>query len=148
MGTSDALPLSLGEGAQGLGKDRQVLPEEPVLGRVPRNAQALYFLGATQFERLFHDGRVEIDPNQNWQSGFWSPAREQLPDGLDNVLAVQAMFPVTSDMEMAGHKGENPVATAAALDELDGPGGAWELLAQRLRDIPEYVALFQGGICR
>ena len=143
LGTADGLPLSLGEGAKGLGEDRRAVPEQPLLGRVPRNAQALYFLGATEFSSMFHDGRVEHDPNNNWQSGFWSPAREQLPSGLDNVLAVQAMFPVVSDMEMAGHKGENAVATAAALDELDGPEGAWSLLARRLRAIPEYVRLFR-----
>lgn len=144
-GTSDDLALSLGEGAAGLGKDRHVTAETPVLGRVPRNAQALYFLGAKEFARLFHDGRVEVDGKNNWQSGFWSPAREQLPAGLDNVLAVQAMFPVISDIEMAGHKGENPIATAAALDELDGPHGAWALLARRLQAIPEYVTLFRAA---
>jgi cytochrome c peroxidase len=99
-------------------------------------------LGATEFERLFHDGRVEKDAHANWDSGFWSPARNQLPAGLDNVLAAQAMFPVTSAIEMAGQKGENPVATAAALNMLDGEQGVWALLAQRLRDNDEYVQMF------
>ncbi len=143
LGTTDRQALSLGEGAKGLGKRRRATAEAPLLGRVPRNAQALYFLGAKEFRRLYHDGRVEVDPKENWQSGYWSPAREQLPPGLENVLAVQAMFPLISPIEMAGHKGENPVATAVARDELDGPDGAWDLLAQRLRQIPEYVELFK-----
>ncbi len=145
LGTSDALALPLGEGAAGLGRERRVVADTPLLGRVPRNSQALYFLGAREFSSLFHDGRVEVDPNGNWESGFWSPAREQLPAGLDNVLAVQAMFPVLSDIEMVGHKGENPVATAVALDKLAGPDGAWALLARRLQAIPDYVDLFQAA---
>ena len=143
LGTSDRLSLSLGEGASGLGEERRITRREPVLGRVPRNAQALYFLGARKFRHMFHDGRVEVDTHRNWESGFWSPAREQLPAGLDNVLAAQAMFPVLSDVEMAGHKGENDVATAAAADRLAGPDGAWALLARRLQAIPEYVPLFR-----
>lgn len=139
LGTSDGVALSLGEGAVGLGKNRRVVKESPVLGRVPRNSQALYFLGAKEYSRMFHDGRVEVDTNQNWPSGFWSPAREQLPEGLDNVLAVQAMFPVSSDIEMAGHKGENKVATAIANGDLEQ---AWDILAKRLQVIPDYVQLF------
>ncbi|UCG74048.1 MAG: cytochrome-c peroxidase [Chromatiales bacterium] len=144
LGTSDGLALPLGEGATGLGPDRRVPADAPVAGRVPRNSPALYFLGATEQARLFHDGRVAKDPNENWASGFWSPAREQLPAGLDNVLAVQAMFPVQSAVEMAGQKGENDIATAAALNRLAGRDGVWELLAERLRQIPEYVARFRG----
>ena len=143
LGSGDALPLSIGEGGAGLGRDRKVLSHTPVLGRVPRNAQPLYFVGAKRYTRLFHDGRVEIDPQHVFKSGFWTPAREQLPAGLDNVLAAQAMFPVLSVLEMAGHKGENAIATAVALDQLDGPNGAWELLARRLRAIPDYVDWFK-----
>ncbi len=145
LGTSDALALPIGEGGAGLGTARRVPADTPVTGRVPRNSPALYFLGATEHDRMFHDGRVSVDPNRNWESGFWSPAREQLPAGLDNVLAVQAMFPVTSHVEMAGQKGENEVATAVALDKLGGDDGAWALLARRLQQIPEYVDMFRAA---
>jgi cytochrome c peroxidase len=43
---------------------------------------------------------------------------------------------------MAGQPGENPIADAAAADELAGPGGVWERLAERLRAIPGYVERF------
>ena len=145
LGSGDRVALAFGEGAEGLGPERHTLADAPVLARVPRNAQALYFLGAREFSRLYHDGRVEVDEKRNWKSGFWSPAREQLPEGLENVLAVQAMFPVTSPVEMAGHKGENEIATAVALDRLDGPDGVWTLLARRLQAIPEYLALFRAA---
>ncbi len=143
-GTTDRLALPVGEGGIGLAKHRRI-ESMPVLARVPRNSQALYFLGAKEFKRLFHDGRVEVDKNKNWPSGFWTPARRKLPVGLDNVLAAQAMFPVLSAVEMAGHKGENEIATAAALGRLDGPSGAWGLLTRRLQRIPDYVAGFKAA---
>ncbi|MGI9434319.1 MAG: cytochrome-c peroxidase, partial [Geminicoccaceae bacterium] len=145
LGSADGLSLSLGEGASGLGPARRAHTETPVLGRVPRNSPAIFFLGAKAFEKLYHDGRVEPDPEQNWESGFWSPAREQLPAGLDNVLAAQAMFPVLSAVEMAGHRGENGIADAAALDKLDGPDGAWAKLAARLQATPSYVEHFKAA---
>lgn len=143
--SSDGLALGIGEGGKGLGPERHVAPGEAVLGRVPRNAPSLQNLGAREFEVLFHDGRVEADPQGVWASGFWTPAREQLPEGLDNVLAAQAMFPVLSDIEMAGGRGENPIADAAALRRFDGEGGAWDLLADRLRAIPNYVSHFAAA---
>lgn len=145
LGTSDALPLPLGEGAVGLGKARRGIAGRPLAGRVPRNSQAIYFLGAKEFTRMYHDGRVERDANGNWPSGFWTPAREQLPAGLDNVLAAQAMFPVQSAVEMAGQKGENEIADAAARNRLGGPDGVWDRLAARLRQMPDYVALFKAA---
>ena len=56
------------------------------------------------------------------------------------------MFPVTSATEMAGQPSDgNPVAIAADAGLLAGPGGVWDLLAQRLQAIPEYVTLFKAA---
>lgn len=143
--SADGLALGIGEGGVGLGQDRHVPEGEAVLGRVPRNSPALHFRGAREFSKLFHDGRVETDSQRTWPSGFWTPARQQLPEGLDNVLAAQAMFPVLSDIEMAGARGENPIADAAALRRFAGEGGAWDLIAGRLRLIPAYVSLFKAA---
>jgi cytochrome c peroxidase len=142
--TGDGLSLSVGEGGAGLGMTR--VPGQgaaAVHERVPRNAPPVFNLGARQFTVMFHDGRVELDPAQ--PGGVRSPAGAALPSGLDNVLAVQAMFPVTSAAEMAGSRGENTVADAAAAGNLAGPGGVWEQLADRLRGIPEYVELFRAA---
>jgi cytochrome c peroxidase len=143
--TSDGLALPLGEGPEGLGPDRRAgaSKDRAVHGRVPRNSPALFNLGAREFTRLFHDGRVETDPNVYYEGGFVTPAKWKLPTGLDNVLAAQAMFPVTSHAEMAGQKGENPIADARSLNNAAGPGGVWELLSRRLQAIPEYVELFE-----
>jgi cytochrome c peroxidase len=140
-GTGDGLSLPVGEGGNGLAVTRDTghgvhsVPE-----RVPRNAPAIFNLGASEFKRMFHDGRVEEDPSE--PSGFRSPAFAQLPTGLDNVLAVQAMFPVTSGTEMAGQPGENPQADAAHANRLAGADGVWSLIAARLRVLPGYVRLF------
>ncbi len=147
FGSGDGLALSLGEGALATGPDRNVAGDEAtaVHGRIPRNAPALFNVGAVEFERLFHDGRVETDPNGYYEGGFITPAKWKLPSGLESVLAAQAMFPIGSSMEMAGQQGENEVADAVALGRMAGPHGAWERLAARLRDVPEYVTLFEAA---
>ncbi|MCA9423222.1 MAG: hypothetical protein KC592_19540 [Nitrospira sp.] len=142
--TGDGLSLSIGEGGRGLGVTRDTgVGADAVTERVPRNAPPLFNLGAREFDTMFADGRVQVDSFQ--PSGFRSPAGNALPLGLDNVLAAQAMFPVTSGTEMAGQPGENPIADAGATNRLAGPGGVWDQLAERLRAIPDYVNLFQSA---
>jgi cytochrome c peroxidase len=143
-GTGDGLSLPIGEGGRGIGATRNTgHGTEAVAGRVPRNAPALFNLGAREFRRMFHDGRVAEDFESG--SGFITPAGDDLPPGLDNVLAAQAMFPVGSAGEMAGAPGENDQADAAAAGRLAGADGVWDLLAQKLRAVPEYVALFTAA---
>ena len=140
-GTGDGLSLPVGEGAKGTGVARDTgTGYDAVQERVPRNAPAIFNLGASEFTTLFHDGRIEPDPES--PGGIASPAGGQLPLGLDNALAAQAMFPVTSGTEMAGQPGENPVADAAATGNLAGPDGVWEQLAERLRGIDGYTRQF------
>lgn len=147
LATADRVALGLGEGAEGLGPERSagLGANDGVHERVPRNSPALFNLGAREFTRVFHDGRVEVDTLGNYASGFISPAKWKLPEGLDNVLSAQAMFPVTSPTEMAGQKGENSIADARSLNNAAGPGGVWEQLGQRLADLPEYVELFRSA---
>jgi cytochrome c peroxidase len=121
-GTGDGLSLPIGEGAMGLGVTRDTgHGADAVHERVPRNAPHVFNLGAKEFDTMFLDGRVQPDPSQ--PSGFTSPAGDDLPVGLDNPLAVQAMFPVTSGAEMAGQAGENDIADAAAAGDLAGADG-------------------------
>lgn len=145
--SADGIALPLGEGASGLGTERRTGDglRGSVATRVPRNSPGLFNLGAAEFERLFHDGRVETDPNGYFEGGFVTPAKWKLPKGLDNPLAAQAMFPVASPAEMAGDKGENEIADAVSLNNAAGAGGAWELIARRLRAIPAYVGLFRDA---
>ncbi len=143
-GTSDGLSLPVGEGGSGVSVARNTGEgKHTIHERVPRNSPAIFNLGAKEYKVMFHDGRVATDPSQ--PSGFLSPAGSNLPQGLDNPLAAQAMFPVTSATEMAGQKGENPVANAAAQNNLGGPNGVWALLAQRLQSNPAYVEMFKAA---
>jgi len=142
--TGDGLSLPVGEGGKGLGMARDTgVGDDAIHERVPRNAPPVWNLGAHSMTFMFHDGRVSADPSQ--PSGFINPAGDDLPVGLDNPLAVQAMFPVTSAAEMAGQQGENSIADAVAEDNLAGPDGVWNQLAQRLQGIPEYVDLFASA---
>ncbi|HBC56109.1 MAG TPA: hypothetical protein DCZ03_03005, partial [Gammaproteobacteria bacterium] len=147
VGTGDGLSLSIGEGGRGLGMTRDTgSGDDAVVERVPRNSPALFNLGKPEFERLFHDGRVAVNPEH--PSGFDSAAGMLLPNGLENVLAAQAMFPVTSPGEMAGqiHEGvaENDIAAAANAVPADIVS-VWALLAERLKAIQEYIDLFQSA---
>lgn len=136
--TGDGLSLPVGEGGNGLGVARNTgNGADEVHERVPRNAPPVWNLGAKSMTFMFHDGRVTADINQ--PSGFRSPAGADLPSGLDSVLAVQAMFPVTSGTEMAGQAGENEIADAPDLPTL------WARLAQRLQGVPEYVNMFNAA---
>ncbi len=136
--TGDGLSLPVGEGGRGLGMTRDTgSGQDAIHERVPRNAPPVFNLGAKEFHRMFHDGRLEVDPSQ--PSGFRNPAGDDFPEGLDNVLAAQAMFPVTSPAEMAGQGDENEISQAAALGDLPL---LWERLADRLRSNETYVDLF------
>ena len=144
--TGDGLSLPVGEGGKGLGVTRDVgSGADLIVERVPRNAPPVWNLGDNSFHTFFHDGRVSTIGGESFPSGCKTPAGHNLPTNLENVLACQAMFPVTSATEMAGQAGENSVADAAAVGNLAGEGGVWEQLAQRLQAIPDYVTMFQAA---
>ena len=142
--TGDGLSLPVGEGGKGLGVNRSVgSGSDMVFERVPRNAPPVFNLGDKSIHTLFHDGRVSTIDGDNFPSGCKTPAGQDLPNNLENVLACQAMFPVTSGTEMAGQPGENDIADAAAAGDLAGPDGVWAQLARRLQAVPKYVTLFE-----
>jgi cytochrome c peroxidase len=140
LGTGDGLSLGIGEGGIGIGPGRQINPENPPEQRIPRNAQALFNLGAYEFTTLFHDGRVEADPDQ--KSGLRTPLDEDMVQGFASPLSAQTMFPVLSQDEMAGHYSENDVAQAVRLGRITGAGGAWDIIARRVAEIEAYSAQF------
>jgi len=133
--TGDSLALSIGEGGDGFGLERDGGTGSSTISmRIGRNAQPLFNLGAREYRALFHDGRVETNPKDATQ--FLTPIGDTLPDGLDNLLAAQAMFPLTSVDEMAGQPGENELADAISVNDIHD---VWRQVEERIRDIPEYV---------
>jgi len=139
--TADALSVSIGTGGQGLGPTRR-----RGSGRsfIPRNAPDVFNRRVPAWRTMFWDLRV----SGTAQTGFITPAGDRLPPGLEDVLAAQAMFPVTSQDEMRGAPGDHDVFghpnELAAIDSQDFPA-IWNALMARLLAIPEYVTLFNAA---
>jgi len=134
---ADALSLGIGEGGVGVGTQRRPgSGASKIAKRIPRNAPALWNLGHGDVSVMFFDGRIER--SDIYGNGFNTPAEEWLPQGLNSLLAAQALFPLTAQFEMAGNTAENEIA-GAINDRIDA---AWPILAKRVRVIPEYGALF------
>lgn len=140
LGTSDAMSLSLGEGGVGLGMTRSIDAANTPKDRIPRNAPALFNLGAKEFTVMFHDGRTEKDRHAMF--GIRMPDGRTLERPMPSALAAQNILPILSPAEMAGDPGENEVADAVAAERILGPGGAWDILARRVDSIPEYRQRF------
>ena len=133
----DGLSLGIGEGGVGVGPDRTPgTGDSRILKRIPRNAPSLWNLGHKDISVLFHDGRLTAA--DTYGNGFNSPAEEWLPEGLNSLLAAQALFPLTAQFEMAGNPRENEIAGAIH----DRPDAAWPIIAKRVRSIPEYANMF------
>jgi cytochrome c peroxidase len=113
----------------GIGKDK-------IKKRIPRNAPGLWNLGSKEITTLLHDGRISV--SNLFDNDFNTPAEEWLPKGLDNILAAQALFPMTRQFEMAGNPGENEIIGLShrRIDTV------WPVITNRIRAIPEYVELF------
>ncbi|MDH5230548.1 MAG: cytochrome-c peroxidase [Gammaproteobacteria bacterium] len=137
--TVDTLPLSMGTGHQGLGPTRAFNPSRTL---IPRNSPELFNRGHPIWQTLFWDGRI----SGNVSMGFTTPAGNQTPVGLENILAAQALFPVTSQDEMRGRPGDLDVF--AQLNEVanipdENFIGIWESLYQRVWVIPAYQNLLR-----
>lgn len=140
LGGADGVSLGIGEGGRGLGPRRDAgAGDSRIKKRVPRNAPALWNVGAKAVTRLFHDGRVEV--SDIYANGFNTPAQEWLPANLRDILAAQALFPLAAEFEMAGNPKENEIA-GAAYNRIDT---VWPLIARRVRAIPEYARLFTAA---
>ncbi|WP_411892307.1 cytochrome-c peroxidase [Yoonia sp. SDW83-1] len=134
---TDGLSLGIGEGGVGVGPERTAgTGLDAIRKRIPRNAPSLWNLGHNSVRVLFHDGRLTA--SDIYGNGFDSPAEEWLPQGLDNLLAAQALFPMTSQFEMAGNPGENDVI-GAVRNRIDR---GWPIIAKRVRTIPDYAGMF------
>lgn len=138
--TADGVALSLGEGGLGLGPERVANPDNPPEQRIPRNAPALFNLGAHEIQILFHDGRIEVDPKA--KGGLRTPMDEDMTQDFATLLSAQTMFPVLSADEMAGQYSENQVSRAVRQGRITGPGGAWDILSKRVSENGVYQVLF------
>ncbi len=134
---TDGLSLGIGEGGVGVGPERTAgTGPDAIRKRIPRNAPALWNLGHNEVRVLFHDGR--LTESDLYGNGFDSPAEEWLPQGLDNLVAAQALFPMAAQFEMMGNLGENDIV-GAVHNRIDR---GWPIIAKRVRTIPAYGEMF------
>ncbi|APE43558.1 hypothetical protein BOO69_09150 [Sulfitobacter alexandrii] len=140
LGTGDGMSLSIGEGGLGLGIRRREDEANRPHARIPRNAPALFNIGAREFTVMFHDGRVERDPSAMF--GIRMPEGRTLEKPVASVLAAQALLPILSADEMSGQPDENDVAGAVAAGRIHGTDGAWARLTARIAAIPAYRSRF------
>lgn len=135
-GTSDNRSLPAGTGGVGLGPSRTLGPDRP---HIPRNAPDVFNRGQAEWFSLMWDGRIAGIPGQ-W---FETPAGEQLPEGLDSILAAQAMFPVTSPDEMRGTTDDVDLYGNELADiDSDAFQVIWDGLMDRLLSNEEYRERF------
>ncbi|HKC47190.1 MAG TPA: cytochrome c peroxidase [Gemmatimonadales bacterium] len=135
----DALALAVGTGGVGAGSSRTPGPGRAY---VPRNAPSLLNV-ALGLPYVFLDGRIS-----GFGGTFTTPAGGALPPGLANVIAAQAMFPVTNRREMRGEVGDTDVYGAANELALVGDSdwtGMWQAVIKRLVAIPAYVNAFHAA---
>ena len=140
LASGDARTLPSGVGGVGLGPDRLQQEDREV---VPRNAPEVFHRGHQKWTSMFWDSRVAEEGGQ-----FTSPAGDKLPEGFENTLSIQAMFPVTSRAEMRGDDGDNDihgqVNELAQIADDDLPA-IWGALTSRLMAIPAYKQAFQDA---
>lgn len=143
LGTGDDLSLPIGTAAAvpgALGRHREIGGDREF---IPRNAPEVFNRGSDEWTSQFWDSRV-----QKTETGFVSPAGGALPSGLPNVLAVQAMFPVTSRDEMRGQSGDLDIegnVNEIALIPDSNLEEIWDALMVRLLAINGYRSLFAAA---
>ncbi|MER2598960.1 MAG: FG-GAP-like repeat-containing protein [Caldilineales bacterium] len=144
MATGDGLRLAIGTGGMGEAPNRL---RGSMRMLVPRNAPDVFNRGAPQWHSMFWDGRLLTAEDG---VSFIQPVEfeQSLPAGLHNVLAAQAMFPVTSRVEMRGDPQDYDVH--GNINEVGGTGeydlhAVWSALMARLGAIPSYRTLFEAA---
>ncbi|MEO1268759.1 MAG: cytochrome-c peroxidase, partial [Myxococcota bacterium] len=129
FGMGDGLNLSVGTGITGIGAERTA---EGYPGFIHRHAVDLFNRGDDRWTTMFWDNRIIETDDGTLQT----PLGEDLPPGLDGVLAAQALFPFLDRAEMLGQPGDQAVdGTPNTLADLsdDDPGAIFEALVDRLR---------------
>lgn len=138
--TSDDLALGLGTGVENPGAIGPFRIRGEGRTFVPRNSPHLFNLGSERWHTTYWDGRIATTGGI-----VISPAGPQLPLELRTPLQIQAMFPVTSRVEMRGSLKDAQLGNeVAAIDDTDFIG-IWSALMDRLLEIEEYRRLFKSA---
>jgi cytochrome c peroxidase len=135
--TSDSLALGVGTGTTNLGEVGIFRSRGEGRSFVPRNSPDIFNRGSELWHNIYWDARIAISGGMTS-----SPAGTQLPGELISPLQIQAMFPVTSRVEMRGSWDDaNQGNELAAIEDTDFTG-IWSALMDRLMGLEEYRRLF------
>ena len=140
LATGDARSLSLGTPATAAwGRCAKLCRA----GCSPPQRVALFNRGVSEWAVMFWDGRVLA--RRGWHVRH--PRRGGLPDGVESVLAAQALVPETAPAEMRD-PGDLDVFGAenelALFDDTDHPA-IWAALLARIVAVPGYVDLLAAA---
>lgn len=133
--SGDGIPLSIGEGGEGVGI-RRIQRKGLVL---LRHTPAIYNMGHPSFRVFFWDGRVASRPFENaWitpepKLNGTNPELKEIAKTFENTLAVQTVFPLTSPEEMLGKESK--------LTRVE----AWDLVMKKVTENPEYQKLLKNA---
>ncbi|MFP4599322.1 MAG: cytochrome-c peroxidase [Persicimonas sp.] len=136
--TGDDIPLSVGTGARIDGEVRHLGEGREFTAR---NSSDVFNRGVSDWTSMFWDKRVRLGRDGQ----MITPAGSRLPDGLDNLLAAQAMFPVAERDEMRGEPWDQDIfGEPNELGEIvDGLfNKIWAKLIDRLLAFDGYEELF------
>ncbi|MEM8751086.1 MAG: cytochrome c peroxidase [Pseudomonadota bacterium] len=123
-GSSNGVRLDLRHVDGGFNEEQGIYALNPNI----RHAPTLFNLGAREFTTLFSDGRI----SGSRETGFNAPSSLESPDGLDDIVALQALMPAVTREELAGSGSDlSPMAHG-------GNQSVWDALAARVRDLPDY----------
>ena len=137
FGSGDELPLSIGEGGEGLGKKRELKAGH----LIPRNAPPVFNRGFDDYHTVMWDGRIRKGEKPGtWQTpeagiNGENPEFAHVVEPLESILAVQALFPISSEHEMLGAFQTNEVSRETDRDYM------WMRLRERILKIERYREL-------
>jgi cytochrome c peroxidase len=140
--TTDMMPLSIGEGAEGIQVNGRLRKQAAGVVNA-RNTIALFNIG--KLPVVFWDGRISFDAITGiLQTPVTAlngpqPKRIDVTKHLQSAVAAQAIFPLITHIEMRGAKGSNPIADAK--DEME----AWDLLVEKLISLPLFQRHFEAA---
>ena len=100
------------------------------------HAPSLFNLGHRSFDALFHDRRV-----RRKDGCIVSPLDDDLPDGIESLLAAQALVPAVTTGEQAGNGHGNALERATEM----GRDAAFRLLEDRIADLSDYRPYFEAA---
>lgn len=133
-GSSDALPFSIGVNDNGIGTERI-----QINGKLTRRTSPVIInKGHADFDKMFWDGRVFYS---RATKRFYTPEKglngtnpkyTHITSVLESALAAQALFPMTSSVEMKGAENEH-------LSNIE----VWNKIEKRILGVDEYKVLIK-----